>query len=375
MRGVAAGMRTWARRGLGLLAFATLLVVGPERGDAGRRGRAARSFPGFAPIDETTLPRLMEARGFRPSRNFKALVIRIEGQGERGLRYYPYAYGRRSAFDTSWWPASTVKLFAAIAALEKVHRLGLSSLAEVTFGYGDGAFYDDEEDQRVGLPRQMKTSVVELVDKAITESDNLAFDQLVELVGFDELNGEFLSAERGFHDTVLLRSYAHRVVDPDTRRGVHGDSPPIVLRQGSEVQRLPASRGRRQYPCPKQGNCTNLWELADALRRVMLHFELPERDRFRLGPLDLGTLTHALSARKPRGIEVVDALTAAFPDPDAVSVFHKPGFAADWFSDNVFLYREDTKQRWLVAMVNRPGRDCLNEAARIVGELLTGGDL
>ena len=358
--------------GVGVFVVFFLLLAAEGGEDAPGRVALVQRESCFAPLDVETLPRLMKARGFRGGRDFKALVIRVERDEGGGFRYVPYAYGRRSARGQGWWPASSVKLFAAVGALETTRRLGFSPAAEVVFRYGPGDAYDLSARRRVPLPSPMETTVEQLVRAAITASDNLAFDQLVELAGFDELNGTVLAAERGFRDTVLLRSYTHRIVDPRTHRGLHRDSPPVDLREGARSHRLAARQGTGSYACPRQGNCTTLWELADGLRRVMLHEEIPVEERFRLGPEELALLRSALETPKPRGTEVADRLRAAFSDAP-LRLFHKPGFALKWFCDVVFVHRTDTGQRWLVAMVNRPGRASLNQPARVIGALLAAG--
>jgi len=74
-----------------------------------------------------------------------------------------------------------------------------------------------------------------------------------------------------------------------------------------------------------------------------------------------------------RGQNVVQGLRRSFPED--VRFFNKPGFAQDWFSDVVYIYNPRVNQRWIVAMAGYPGRGCLDEAARIVGQIIAAGEL
>jgi len=367
------------------VALALLLAL-PSAAAAGRPARRAPAPRSeIVKLDRRTLPKLLAARGFTPPRRFKALVVVVEprfGTGAAPAPDDPYGRLRFRAFDwrgtsqdrTDWWPASSVKLFAATAALEAVHGLGFTPAARVTFHYDRSTGLplrpngrDPARDEPVTLPLER------IVRAAITPSDNQAFDRLVEVVGSDRLNGRFLRPRHGLRDTVLLRSYAYRVVDPATGHGSSRHSPPLTLVEGSRTRRLPERHGTGEYPC-EQGNCSSLRDLAEVMRRVMLHEELPERERFDLGPAELSLLRDALSAPRERGNGVVDGLRAAFGGRP-VRLYHKPGYALRWFSDVVFVEAADTGERWIVAMAGYPGRGALDDAARRVGALLADGPL
>ncbi len=309
-------------------------------------------------LDRTTLPALFEEVGFSPPVGLKALVVRVV-RAKDGPTYLFYDFSGTSLDRDDWWPASTVKVFAAVAALERLRGWGFSPSATVTF-------HDNKQD--------VERSVEWLVRQAITHSDNAAFDMLVEVVGGDEMN-QWLR-EKGFLHTVLLRGYSRRHVDPKTKRGILRVSVPITIREpGRPTRHLPTRHGRFRSGCRDQGNCTTLWDLADCLRRVMLHEDLAEAERFALGREEVQLLQSALSAPRERGLGVVSGIKAAFPE-GGVTCYHKPGFALDWFSDHVFVRvggAECPDAEWLVAMAAPGGRDALDEAARVVGRLLASG--
>lgn len=365
---------------------ATLEGAGPTR------ARRAREPAGFARLDSRTLPRLLKERGFQPPRGFKALVVAIvpvpetgpdaagEPGAKGGLRFRPFDWRGTSDDRDDWWPASSVKLFAAVAALERVHQLGFPPTTGATYHY---------DEIRLPLPappaptpgaapqpppRAVRTTVEAVVRAALTPSDNQAYDRLVELVGFDRLHRRFLSRRNGLRDTALLRSYAHRVRDPQTGFGTARHSPPITLFDGDRSKRLPEQWGKATPSCPDQGNCSSLRDLAETMRRVMLHEVLPEDERFDLGEAELALLRSALSAPRERGNGVVDGLREAF-GRRPVTFHHKPGYAYRWFSDVVLVEAKDTGERWVVAMAAHRNRGVLDAAARQVGALLAEGRL
>ena len=311
----------------------------------------------FSPLDSKTLPRLLGKRGLVGGKHLKILVIEIVPNGDGGFVFHPYDNGG-TAFDRdNWWPASSIKIFAAVAALQVVRAKGFSPRATATFQYEE-------------RPRTLPVS--KIVELALTPSNNRAFDRLVEIAGFDRINGRFFTPRNGFRGTVFLRSYARRVLNPETKLGTPRHSPAIELKEKKKTATLPERNGKGQFKCPYQGNCTTPWELAETMRRVMMHEHLPRAEQFALGEPELKVLRGALAGKRPRGTSVVEALRGALGRAK-VRHYHKPGYAYKWFSDNVFIHRPDTNQRWIVVIANHPGRDACDEAAKHVGALLATG--
>jgi hypothetical protein len=284
--------------------------------------------------------------------------MEIVPDGNGGYTYYPMDYCGTSDDREDWWPASTVKLFVAVAALERLHAMGFGPKAELTFHYED---------------EPLTQRVDELIERAIILSKNPEFDRLVEFVGCDWLNRRFLNARNGLKNTVLLRSYFHRVTYPESGKGSNRHSPKILIEEGRRKKTIKERFSTATYNCPEDGNCTTLYELAEVMRRVMMHETLPKKERYRYGADGLSVLREALGSDYKRG-GVWEGIRQAYKEKP-IKLFHKPGYADGWFSDNVFVHVEDTDERWIVVMANRFGRESCDEAAIHLGELMASGEI
>ncbi|MBI5488826.1 MAG: serine hydrolase [Deltaproteobacteria bacterium] len=311
-------------------------------------------------VDTSTLPALLEERGFEePTGGFLAYVIamRFEDGRARIVAERRYDVEGTSEEASTWNPASTVKLYAAIGALRRIHALGYDRQATLTF-------------RGTGEPQTWTLEA--LVQAAIGPSDNLAYDYLVVFSGFDWLHERLLTPENGFERTALRIPYDKgrwtRLGFSESLR----DSPDITVEQDGRTTELPAAVGDAEVACD-QGSCTTPAELGETLRRVMLQDLLPDEERLGLRADDLTLLRELLASPRERGTEVVHELRPSF-SADAV-FFHKAGYADEWFSDNVYIDDPALDRTWVVVLAGRPGRSCLDRVAELLGELLVGGRL
>ncbi|MCS7225505.1 MAG: polysaccharide deacetylase family protein [Gloeomargarita sp. SKYB31] len=243
-------------------------------------------------MDREFLPRTLRQQGVRLPRGTAVYAARIEsGVGGPAYSFYEAGLG---AFSQNFWPASTVKVLPAIAALEWVHAQGFTGEATVVF------------------PR-MQDQLTRIIDRSIRESSNLDYDLTLQLVGLDWLNQTFLTPERGFPTTTLQRGYGGLNVYT---------SPPLTLREGQRQKTLPRRYAQAAYRCPARGNCANLFELTEAVRRVVLHHELPPVERFRIADADIARLIEALCRAEPSFL-AAGAQAALKQTPQ---ICHKPGW-------------------------------------------------
>ena len=84
-----------------------------------------------------------------------------------------------------------------------------------------------------------------------------------------------------------------------------------------------------------------------------------------------------LATRRERGDEVVDHLRRALSKGTMgpVKIYHKAGYSQGWYSDVVFIDIPARSRAYVVALAAYPGRDSLDEAARVIGGLVATGAL
>lgn len=259
-----------------------------------------------AQADVDTLERSFEASAYAPPEGTLLLAARVdEGAQQPSFRYYSLGNTGFLHSEGRFWPASTVKLAAAVGALQTLAGHGLTADAVVRFDHPQEG-YDG--------------TVRDLLEQALVPSSNSAYNHLLVLAGFDELNEGMLTEAAGFPTLTIQRRF-QEIGDRAHARW----SPPIRFSEGGREGVIAARRGVSRHPtCPNDGNCGTLFELLDLMRRVTLHAELPPRDRFRLHPRDAAELVGMLGVGRSRmwpGAE--EALGAG------TRVFNKTGTVRD----------------------------------------------
>ena len=335
-----------------------------------RRGGAATATScNWSPDDfqTKTLRKKMLAAGFKPPKRFRAMVVEthLSRDQRRVRRHRILSFGRLAWEHMGWNPASTVKIYSAIGALEQLRRHGFGVSTRVTFHYKKG---------------DLTFPLEQLFEQAVHQSKNIPHNRLTQLAGFDFLNGPGGTFRRaGLDHTFIMRAYALDEWKAQGQSRWLRDSPAITLKEGRRKKRLPARRGKGRHPC-QGAACTSLSDLAKTMCRMMLHEQLPKRRRLRLGGASqsphLRLLRQSMDAkRKGRTDRVWDAFEEAFPPDQGYKLFRKAGFAREWLSENIYIYNPKQSTRWIVTMAGYPGRGSLTGAAKIIARLIKGGDL
>ena len=256
--------------------------------------------------------------------------------------------------DTYWNPASTIKLFSAVAALDFLRTKGFGVKSRATF-------YDEK-----GGPKSYR--ITELVEEALGPSNNIAHNRLAQLAGYDWMNGHTL-ARKGAPSSAIHKPYEKSKWIPMTGAESFRTSPKIVLKQGGKKRTIGARSSKKDYACKYSGACASLEDLAEVMRRLMLHEQIPASERYNLGIYELRAIRNALKSNRKRGMEIVEGIESRFKRGQ-VAFYHKPGYSEQWMSDVIYVYRYNSRRRWVVAMAGYPGRDALNSAAKALGAIL-----
>ena len=214
-----------------------------------------------------------------------ACVCRIESRDDGTLDFQWHDYsGTADAID--FWPASTIKLYAVIATLELLHQRGFDLDATLTF---------EHQDEDGAWTLDCARTVREMISEVFRRSANEDYTLLLRFVGLDRMNTEFLTPERGFPHSALMRGYVlgrpweYRRAEPQ-RITVHApDGAVDVITHTWSGRSYSEERGATVIDA-RTGNLTSPRELAECLRRVLFAEKLPEAERYRISATQLAFL-------------------------------------------------------------------------------------
>ena len=363
-------------------------LTSPDRIRIGQRLTIPRCIAGGPPkncmwraehIDSKTLGQKMRKRGFTPPQKFRALVVktRLSADGAKIESHTLWDYRNKGARPEGWNPASTIKLFSGVAALQRIRSLGFSPKAKVTF-------HDESGDAHYALDA--------LYEDAVHWSKNVPHNRLVQLAGFDYLNGASGPLQRaGLEHSYIMRAYARSKWTKMGQSPSLRHSPAITLREGTKVKRLEAQKGSGKYPCYGAA-CTSLSDLTRMMCTLMLHEQLPPASRLGFGRRGaanqqgphLKFIRQRLNRkRKGKKDPIWDIFERRFiPESarDSASagrhqLFRKNGFARQWASENIYVYLPGSRERWMVALAGYPGRYSLTDAADAIAGLIADNEL
>ncbi len=320
-------------------------------------------------VDTTRLANLMNARKFHPPNNFRAFVAVLDVQGDGIRQVKTFDWDGHGSDPSGWNPASTVKIFSSVGAIEEMRARGMSRGGEVTFDYPHG---------------KRSFSFSQLLWLAIWESDNIAHDRLMQIAGFDRVHGKTGTLSRaGLEHSAVMRAYQTRDWEAEGHSRSFKDAPGFAIKAAKKAVKVPPRQGEATPGC-KNAACTSLQELSQMLCTVMMHEQLPPKARLDLGDGKDNTLLKQLrEALRTKRTKHPDGTWQAFADAfpgrksaagAASQVYKKGGFADDWVSDNLFIRANGTR-RYLVTFSAHGGRNVLDPAAKLIADILRRDEL
>ena len=187
---------------------------------------------------------------------------------------------RDTAETLDFWPASTIKLYAVIAALELLNSRGLPLDVALVFEHrekGEGGSWT------LDCARSMR----EMISEVFRRSSNEDYTLLLRFVGIDRINTAFLIPDKGFPHSALMRGYVlgrpYGYVREEPQR--------ITMRTADgRTEQIEHTWSGRSYSQERgatvfdsqTGNVTSARELAECLRRILFHEQLSESERYQL---------------------------------------------------------------------------------------------
>jgi hypothetical protein len=120
----------------------------------------------------------------------------------------------------------------------------------------------------------------------------------------------------------------------------------MTIVEGGRRTTVPARSATATYGCGDDGNCSNLLEMTDSVRRVVLDGELPASERFDIAPADIAGLTDALLRSEGFVETAADEVLG-----DGALAYNKPGYVPGDACVDVALITDGTgSDRYLLAV-------------------------
>jgi len=289
--------------------------------------------------------------GVSPDIGKWASVCLVEGSETKpSFKWFHY---KDSAKAVNFWPASTIKIYTVVAALELLNEIEMPLNSIVIF---------ERKHEGKWLLDTSRT-MPEMVSEIFRRSSNEDYTLLLRMVGIDRINTRFLTTSRGFPGSALMRGYVRNRpylyirTEPQriTVRTLAGQSKTIEHTwSGRSYSR---ERGATVLS-ETTGNCTSTRELAECLRRILFHEHLPEGDRYHLTGEQLAFLREGWEGltglRNTKGF-VAESAREIFPK---ATFYHKAGVISTYSLD--LAYVDDSAQsgkRYLISIAANSGKD------------------
>jgi predicted alpha/beta superfamily hydrolase len=294
------------------------------------------------------------------------------------FRSYSYRVNAKEYF----YPASTVKLPAAVLALEKLNRLGIAGLNKYTTLHIDSAYSGQTAVTGDSSAENHLPSIAHYIKKIFLTSDNDAYNRLYEFLGQRELNDALW--RKGFKDIKLTHRLSvarspeqNRYTNPftfyETDKIIYQQPlgfNPIIFKNKLKTTR----RGKGYIKndslinAPKDFSANNYFSLASQqgmLKAVLFPEAVKPSQRFLLAEEDYKFLYKYMSMR-PRECaypeydttEYYDSYVKYFlfgdsklPMPPHIRIFNKVGEAYGYLTDNAYVVDFANKIEFLLTAV------------------------
>lgn len=285
------------------------------------------------------MPATADYRRKIDARQFRARYIRIDRDPDNRPSFTASDY--QAADSSYFYPASTVKLPLALAALEKLHAAAIPGL-------------DTSTPMTTGPEASpAAVTVAACIEKIFLVSDNAAANNLYDFLGPDVNR---ILGEKGYAGTRILHRFGllpDRMESPGTPALFFEREGRVIREQPGDVctdPRLPEKR-QEEGPGLSGRNRTTLADLLDMLRFVLFPETCPPSKRFGLSPEDHVFLQSCMSRLPSRSLSPayraenfapasVKFLLAGGRDgqvPEGTRIFNKCGWALGFLTDAAYI--------------------------------------
>lgn len=279
-----------------------------------------------------------------------ASVVVVKGDpNQPSFEWYHY---RNSADAVDFWPASCVKIYTVVAALEYINELKIPTDCVLSFEHkqGDRWVLDSARTMR------------EMISEVFRRSSNEDYTLLLRFVGIDRINTKFLIPEKGFPHSALMRDYiTHRpplyVNEEPQRITIYSaNAKPVQIEHHWSGTSYAQQRGATIFSATT-GNCTSTRELAECLRRILFHRVLPASERFKLTDEQVRFVIHGGEGltgleNKSGALAWTDAVERVFPK---ARYFYKAGQISSYSLDVAYVDDAESGCRFILSLAAASG--------------------
>lgn len=353
-------------------------------------------LPMFVSAQKNTLSKILDrsatiAPVLREQEKYRVQIVytQIDRDAANRPAFSTYTYGM--AADRYFYPASTVKMPAALLALEKMNKvqvLGLDRNCVMISGAGTPPQtpVTQDETSATGLP-----SMAHYIRKLFIVSDNDAFNRLYEYLGQEYLTRRLW--EKGYTDARILHRLSAPGFDAETNRytnpvsfyeppksGQSWEQSKLLFHQGEVYSRVKSTLKLRDEqqgkgyinsageqvnePFDFSGrNYISLRHLHDIVQAVMFPEDVAAERRFRLSADDQKFVWKCMS-ELPRESDYPKYPEKDYPDgyvkflmfgntkeriPDHIRIFNKVGNAYGYLADAAYFVDFNNGVEFLLA--------------------------
>lgn len=186
------------------------------------------------------------------------------------------SFGYRLDAQHYFYPASTVKLPAAIFALEKINSLKIKGLDKNTAMITDSIRQEQTKVLKDVTAEKGFPSIAQYIKKILLVSDNDAFNRLYEFVGRAETN-------KKLHQNDLINSrILNRLAIKDGGENARNTNPVSFYDKDKIIYQQPAQYDPKDYPLPLTNTIMGIGYLDSADQLVNKPFDLSGRNVYPL---------------------------------------------------------------------------------------------
>lgn len=273
------------------------------------------------------------------------LHLTPDGDGWNEARHTYQETGDQHDF----WPASVIKIYPAVSALELIKEWNVSLDAEVSFYHrGDG------DDWTFDITR----SVRDMIHGSFNCSSNTDYTLLLRLAGMDWMNTNFLTPDKGFLSSALMRGYISDrpwVYERDEEQLV------LITEDTTSIERthqwsgysFADDRGCTIYNTAGTANCSTPDDMVEVMRRIVFHEALPEDEKYDVRLEDLVWLRDGgdtLQMSNKSCSTPWEGIRNVMPEAE---LHHKGGLVSQYALGVHHVYDVETNARYILALVTK----------------------